>query len=701
MCGKMNVSLPPYTGWSRNRSEKGGGGIASVVAHQYKNSTTQAGEGEGNDEYLITRIECFSPALNIINCYGEQRKTQKEEVEDKWRRLRKEMEGIRAKNEFCLLSGDLNKLVGCGEWGVPDNHPEVSFGGKLLRDLLSTGNWFLVNALGETVVTGGPFTRQDPATGNKSCLDLFVVSADLLPYVDKLVIDSQREMAVARAVKMGKNYKLVYSDHFTCLLTFSNLPKIQDKKEERKKMWNLAKEGGWRHYEILTNKYSEALERVLDKEDCIEVKMKKFNSIHDKIKFEAFGKVTIGGKEKKKEEEDKDGVEKAEQLFLEQSQKANIEIEEIKRMKTSRAGKIWEIRKRVVGGKKYSQQASAIIDPNTGGLVVSRKKIQQVSLKYCQDTLSNNTPTDEFKEQIRLKQVSVKNKLQQCGGAFQISENTFQHVVSKFKRSRKRNYDFLVKSGEKFKQVVFKFCQEMVEKEEFPIEFQDTTLHMIFKGGKGRRQNLPDNRFVHSKPWWPRTIEACIVEEGLKGPLVGGSSIYQIGGQPGHRSEELVYVLKSVIARQRAQGKAVLIQPSDIQKFFDKEMIEDVYLSCEKRGADLKAARLWYKLNMNTRIQVRTGVGLSEFADVGAVVGQGTIGGALGSQAVLDERISEHFPPGGEDELNYGGVPLAPLIFPDDVIHITHGIKEARLARYISLDRSNFVIYIYVKQCCA
>ena len=78
-----------------------------------------------------------------------------------------------------------------------------------------------------------------------------------------------------------------------------------------------------------------------------------------------------------------------------------------------------------------------------------------------------------------------------------------------------------------------------------------------------------------------------------------------------------------------------------------------------------------------------------------------TIGGALGSQAVLGQRISEHFPPGGEDELNYGGVPMAPLIFQDDVIHITHGIKEARLARYISLDRSNFVIYIYVKHCCA
>ena len=156
--------------------------------------------------------------------------------------------------------------------------------------------------------------------------------------------------------------------------------------------------------------------------------------------------------------------------------------------------------------------------------------------------------------------------------------------------------------------------------------------------------------------------------------------MYQIGGQLGHRAEELIFVFKSLIARQRALGKAIIIQPSDIQKFFDKEMIEDVYLACERRGANPKAIRLWYKLNMDTKIRVRTGAGVSEYADVGAVVGQGTIGGALGSQAVLDERISEHFPPGGEDELNYGGVPMAPLIFKDDLLHSTLGVTEARRA---------------------
>ena len=90
----------------------------------------------------------------------------------------------------------------------------------------------------------------------------------------------------------------------------------------------------------------------------------------------------------------------------------------------------------------------------------------------------------------------------------------------------------------KFRTIVFKFALLMIEKEVFPSSFQETTLHMIFKGGKGRRQNLPDNRFVHSKFWFPRTVEGLLVAQGLKEPLVEGSTMYQIGGQPGHRAEE-------------------------------------------------------------------------------------------------------------------------------------------------------------------
>ena len=229
----------------------------------------------------------------------------------------------------------------------------------------------------------------------------------------------------------------------------------------------------------------------------------------------------------------------------------------------------------------------------------------------------------------------------------------------------------------------------MFKEEEFPEAFNKTTLHIIFKG-KGNKETLSDNRFIHSKEWWPRAAESIIVEEGLKGALVGGSSVYQIGGQPGHRSEELMFVLKSIVAKQRKLGRMIILQSFDISKFFDKETIEDAVVTCLKRGADPKAVRLWFKLNQHTRIQVKTGAGRTRYADVGAVVGQGMLGGGLVSQAVLDEGVMEHLPHGEQSQIEYGGLPLAPLMWLDDFISSTEQLDKAR---YI-----NFKVDYLIKQ---
>ena len=213
-------------------------------------------------------------------------------------RLRKEMEAIRARGEFCVCSGDLNKLVGRGEGGIPGNHPEISLGGRLLRGLLITGDWVLVNGLGGEIVEGGPFTRKDPATGKESCLDLFIVSRELLPYVSNLYIDSGRKIAVSRAVKKGASYKLVFSNHYTCLLTLKNLPRRREVKGDKRVAWNLAKEGGWEKYKELTEVYSENLGKAIHGEVSIEDKMGRFDRIHNKIKYMAFGKVRIGSNAK-------------------------------------------------------------------------------------------------------------------------------------------------------------------------------------------------------------------------------------------------------------------------------------------------------------------------------------------------------------------------------------------------------------------
>ena len=80
----------------------------------------------------------------------------------------------------------------------------------------------LVNGLGDDVVEGGPFTREDPATGVLSCLDLFVVSRELRPYIDKLIIDLKHEMSSSRVIIRKEEYKVIYSDHLLAMLKFHN-----------------------------------------------------------------------------------------------------------------------------------------------------------------------------------------------------------------------------------------------------------------------------------------------------------------------------------------------------------------------------------------------------------------------------------------------------------------------------------------------
>ena len=67
------------------------------------------------------------------------------------------------------------------------------------------------------------------------------------------------------------------------------------------------------------------------------------------------------------------------------------------------------------------------------------------------------------------------------------------------------------------------------------------------------------------------------------------------------------------------------------------------------------AARIWFKLNQNTEIQVKTSAGMTDTAVVGDVIGQGTAGAALVSQLNLDLGMKSYFS-GSADELYYGNV---------------------------------------------
>ena len=171
--------------------------------------------------------------------------------------------------------------------------------------------------------------------------------------------------------------------------------------------------------------------------------------------------------------------------------------------------------------------------PITNKLVVSSKEIKEVTLEFCKGILTKNPIREGFEEEINMKKILHKERMKENIDNVKINKETYKKVLEKLKKNNKRNYDFLIKSSDTFKEVVNKFISRMIrdvgegKENDFPRDFKDTTLHQIFK--KGDKNDLASFRYIHSKTWLPHTVDAVIVEE-MKEQVIEASTPYQIGG---------------------------------------------------------------------------------------------------------------------------------------------------------------------------
>ena len=113
------------------------GGIATSIRNDESQSCLKVEEGEDDDEFIITRHGQFLRPINICNVYGEQEgRNNNIEIEERWKRIYDHLKVIEDRNEEVILIGDMNKLVGNGPLGVKENNKKVTFGGKLVHQLL-------------------------------------------------------------------------------------------------------------------------------------------------------------------------------------------------------------------------------------------------------------------------------------------------------------------------------------------------------------------------------------------------------------------------------------------------------------------------------------------------------------------------------------------------------------------------------------
>ena len=248
-----------------------------------------------------------------------------------------------------------------------------------------------------------------------------------------------------------------------------------------------------------------------------------------------------------------------------------------------------------------------------------------------------------------------------------LTEEMFDQAVVRFKKKNKPCYNLLTKAGNMFRQSLFKLFEVIWEKEVVPSAWDLTTLTQIYKG-KGPAEKLDNNRFIHSKQWMPKLFEGIVVE-AMKPEINSTMSKFQIGGCAGHRPQELIFVVRSIIQLYQLMNIALIIMCWDIQKFFDKENLRDGMNSLHTANVNKKLYRLWYLLNANIKIRVSTGLGYTPWKEVGQCLGQGSLGGALVSAHNLGSDFDEYFEESTE-EVFYGSVRLQPMLFQDDAIRL-------------------------------
>ena len=167
---KKKVNIDGYTVYNKNRSNMNGGGVATAIISADAKYALKVKEGIEGDEFLVTKHTQFSVPINVINVYGEiESRAKNKDIEDKWYRIVSELKKLEVLGEHVVFIGDMNKHVG---EIIKGNHSKVSYGGKLIRELLNTKKYVLLNSTNK--VKGGPYTRYNPTNPedheSKSCL---------------------------------------------------------------------------------------------------------------------------------------------------------------------------------------------------------------------------------------------------------------------------------------------------------------------------------------------------------------------------------------------------------------------------------------------------------------------------------------------------------------------------------------------------
>ena len=197
-------------------------------------------------------------------------------------------------------------------------------------------------------------------------------------------------------------------------------------------------------------------------------------------------------------------------------------------------------------------------------MVTDKEEIKRITLKYCIDLLTNRPPAEEYRLEFESKIKLHKSRMSEDSDDKVLSPEMFDKALEALRKKDGKKYDFLLKSGSSYKNALFSLYTAVWEKERIPENWRKTTIIQLYKG-KGDQSDLNNIRNIHLKDYVPKVFGHLLMNE-VKVKIMENMSKFQLGAKAGHRAQEHIYVLKSIIAFKLMYNEGIILNLYYISK---------------------------------------------------------------------------------------------------------------------------------------
>ena len=706
------LKLDNFIIYELNRKKRNGGGLAIGVVEELK--PVWISEGDDTTEVLVVEIDISGFKVRCVGGYGPQEKDAIEKKKLFWDKLSAEVYDAMENNAGFLLQMDGNLWVGPDV--IKDDPNPCNTNGKLFKEfLLRFPHLKVVNSL---QLCEGLITRKRTTSKRTeiAVLDFFVVCTLVLPFVEKMVVDEEKQYALSNYSNVkGKKHK-IDSDHNTMFLDLSlDLPVL---KADRKEIFNFKNQECQEVFLELTEN-SSSLRECFQTNGNVKSQSLKWLKNLNGVFHKSFRKVRVTNKQK----ETKLSILFKRRISLKDKLKyscdnneASIEeLENVENEITSEISK--ENRDKVIESFKTLSETDGSININgmwsmkkkvfpkntkplpcakkdvEGRLITSQNELKTLYLKTFVHRLRHRPIRDDLKHLEILKEELCNKRLEFCklNKSRKWETEDFLKVLKALKNNKSRDPHGWINElfkpgvgGADLVQSILMMFNKIKEEITFPEFMEIVNIVCIYKG-KGDKMDLNNDRGIFIVNVM-KSIFMKMVWSEIYDTLDQNMSDSNVGGRRKKGIRNHLFIINGII-NDVINGKKepVDIEIIDYRQCFDSmwlaESINDLYES----GIQDDNLALIHAANAKNQVAVKTPAGLTEREVVENIVMQGEVTGPSQCSNQVDTFGKECLE---ENKLLYQyredvGVP--PLGMVDDVIAVSRcGVESVAMNAFLN-----------------